>query len=256
MNDKKSQTQRAAGIALCGLQRRFDAAVALDDVSFNLPSGAFSVLLGPSGCGKSTVLRLIAGLDTPTAGQIELDGVDITTLPPSQRNVSMVFQSYALFPHLNVAENILFGLSVRRVSKAEQRDRLDRVTAMMGLGDLLARRPAQLSGGQQQRVALARAVISDRPVCLMDEPLSNLDAKLRAEMRVEIRALQQRLGLTMVYVTHDQVEAMTIADHIVRPVARRRDIGHPPRGYRDRQGGCDGAADRCGISWCRPTGGF
>ena len=147
----------------------------------------------------------------------------------------MGFQSYALFPHLNVAENILFGLSVRRVPRAEQRVRLDRVAAMMGLGDLLARRPSQLSGGQQQRVALARAVISDRPVCLMDEPLSNLDAKLRAEMRVEIRALQKRLGLTMVYVTHDQVEAMTMADHIVvmdqgriQQVATPRDLYASP----------------------------
>lgn len=206
---------RGNGLHLDGLGRHFDTAVALDDISVTLPAGQFSVLLGPSGCGKSTLLRLIAGLDTPTAGRIHLDGVDITDAPPSKRNLSMVFQSYALFPHLNVAENILFGLNVRRVPKPEQRARLDRVADMMGLSDLLSRRPAQLSGGQQQRVALARAVISDRPVCLMDEPLSNLDAKLRAEMRVEIRALQQRLGLTMVYVTHDQVEAMTMADHIV-----------------------------------------
>lgn len=204
-----------AGIELCGIERRFDTSIALDNISVTLPSGQFSVLLGPSGCGKSTLLRLIAGLDTPTAGHIRLDDVDITTMPPSQRNLSMVFQSYALFPHLNVAENILFGLSVRRVARTEQCERLDRVAEMLGLSDLLARRPAQLSGGQQQRVALARAVISDRPVCLMDEPLSNLDAKLRAEMRIEIRELQQRLGLTMVYVTHDQVEAMTMADQIV-----------------------------------------
>jgi sn-glycerol 3-phosphate transport system ATP-binding protein len=203
------------GLHLDGVGRRFDAAVALDDISVALPAGQFSVLLGPSGCGKSTLLRLIAGLDTPTTGRIHLDGTDITEAPPSKRNLSMVFQSYALFPHLNVADNILFGLNVRGVPRAEQRARLDRVAGMMGLSDLLARRPSQLSGGQQQRVALARAVISDRPVCLMDEPLSNLDAKLRAEMRVEIRALQQRLGLTMVYVTHDQVEAMTMADHIV-----------------------------------------
>jgi sn-glycerol 3-phosphate transport system ATP-binding protein len=203
------------GIELNGVGRRFDAAVALDDISVTLPAGQFSVLLGPSGCGKSTLLRLIAGLDTPTAGRIHLDGTNITKAPPSKRNLSMVFQSYALFPHLNVADNILFGLSVRGVPRAEQRLRLDRVAGMMGLSELLARRPSQLSGGQQQRVALARAVISDRPVCLMDEPLSNLDAKLRAEMRGEIRALQQRLGLTMVYVTHDQVEAMTMADHIV-----------------------------------------
>ena len=228
-------THSAGGITLRGLQRRFETSTALDDVSVTLPSGRFSVLLGPSGCGKSTLLRLIAGLDTPTAGQIYVDETEITALPPSQRNLSMVFQSYALFPHLSVAENILFGLSVRRVARAEQQERLDRVASMMGLTDLLARRPAQLSGGQQQRVALARAVISDRPVCLMDEPLSNLDAKLRAEMRVEIRALQQRLGLTMVYVTHDQVEAMTMADLIVvmdqgrvQQVASPRDLYESP----------------------------
>ncbi len=197
------------------VSRRFDTAVALEDVSIHLPAGKFSVLLGPSGCGKSTLLRLIAGLDTPTSGEIHHAARAITGLPPAERDLSMVFQSYALFPHLNVAENILFGLSVRRVRKDEQRQRLERVARMMGLWELLDRRPAQLSGGQQQRVALARAVISERPVCLMDEPLSNLDAKLRAEMRVEIRALQERLGLTMVYVTHDQVEAMTMADHIV-----------------------------------------
>ena len=204
-----------AALVLSDVGRRFDTATALEDVSVELPAGQFSVLLGPSGCGKSTLLRLIAGLDTPTSGIIRLGGADITALPPSKRDLSMVFQSYALFPHLTVAENILFGLAVRRVKRAEQRARLERVAKMMGLWELLDRRPAQLSGGQQQRVALARAVISERPVCLMDEPLSNLDAKLRAEMRVEIRALQQRLGLTMVYVTHDQVEAMTMADLIV-----------------------------------------
>jgi sn-glycerol 3-phosphate transport system ATP-binding protein len=203
------------GLTLHRVGRRFDDAIALEDVDVSLPAGQFSVLLGPSGCGKSTLLRLIAGLDTPTSGEIRLAGRDITRLPPAERDLSMVFQSYALFPHLNVAENILFGLSVRRVARNEQKVRLERVARMMGLWELLDRRPAQLSGGQQQRVALARAVISERPVCLMDEPLSNLDAKLRAEMRVEIRALQKRLGLTMVYVTHDQVEAMTMADHIV-----------------------------------------
>jgi sn-glycerol 3-phosphate transport system ATP-binding protein len=224
-----------AGLTLDAVARRFDAVSAVDDLSVRLPAGQFSVLLGPSGCGKSTLLRMIAGLDRPTSGRIVLNGRDVTGLAPSERDVSMVFQSYALFPHLDVAANILFGLSVRRVPKAEQRARLDRVAAMMGLSELLRRRPAQLSGGQQQRVALARAVISERPVCLMDEPLSNLDAKLRAEMRVEIRALQQRLGLTMVYVTHDQVEAMTMADRIVvmnqgrmQQVASPRDLYAAP----------------------------
>jgi sn-glycerol 3-phosphate transport system ATP-binding protein len=211
-NRPSPQTAAApAELALDRLVRRFDTRLPLDEVTVQLPAGQFSVLLGPSGCGKSTLLRLIAGLDAPTSGQVRLGEADITALPPSQRNLSMVFQSYALFPHLNVAENIPFGLSVRRVPRAEPQARLQRVAAMMGLTDLLARRPAQLSGGQQQRVALVRAVIADKPFCLMDEPLSNLDAKLRAEMRVEIRALQQRLGLTMVYVNHDQVEAMTMA---------------------------------------------
>ncbi|MGY6708546.1 MAG: ABC transporter ATP-binding protein [Rhizobiaceae bacterium] len=205
----------AAGLRLEGVRKAFDSAVALDNVTIDIPAGAFTVLLGPSGCGKSTLLRLIAGLDTPTSGKILLGGKEITRKPPAERDLSMVFQSYALFPHLTVAENIVFGLKVRRVERSERNERLLRVARMMGLDALLDRRPNQLSGGQQQRVALARAVISERPVCLMDEPLSNLDAKLRAEMRVEIRDLQQRLGLTMVYVTHDQVEAMTMADHIV-----------------------------------------
>jgi len=223
------------GLQLDSILRRFEDSNAVEDLTVHLPAGQFSVLLGPSGCGKSTLLRMIAGLDRPTSGRIVLNGRDVTALAPVARDVSMVFQSYALFPHLSVAENILFGLSVRRVPKAEQRERLDRVATMMGLSELLARRPAQLSGGQQQRVALARAVISERPVCLMDEPLSNLDAKLRAEMRVEIRALQQRLGLTMVYVTHDQVEAMTMADRIVvmnkgrmQQVASPRDLYAEP----------------------------
>jgi len=205
----------ATALRLNGVRKAFDTALALDDVTIDIPAGEFTVLLGPSGCGKSTLLRLIAGLDKPTAGQILLGGKDITRKPPAERDLSMVFQSYALFPHLSVAENIIFGLKVRRVEKADRTKRLNRVAEMMGLDGLLERRPNQLSGGQQQRVALARAVISERPVCLMDEPLSNLDAKLRAEMRAEIRDLQQRLGLTMVYVTHDQVEAMTMADHIV-----------------------------------------
>ncbi|MFO7920922.1 MAG: ABC transporter ATP-binding protein [Nioella sp.] len=222
-------------LSLSGVTKAFATATALQDVDVTLPAGKFSVLLGPSGCGKSTLLRLIAGLDHPTAGTIALGPDRIDHLPPKGRNLAMVFQSYALFPHLDVAENILFGLSVRRVPKAERQERLERVASMMGLSELLARKPAELSGGQQQRVALARAVISQRPVCLMDEPLSNLDAKLRAEMRSEIRALQQRLDLTMVYVTHDQVEAMTMADHIVvmnagrvEQVATPRDLyAHP-----------------------------
>jgi sn-glycerol 3-phosphate transport system ATP-binding protein len=173
------------------------------------------VLLGPSGCGKSTTLRLIAGLETVSAGRILIDNTDVTALPPSRRSIAMVFQSYALFPHLSVAENIVFGLKVRRVPAAERATRLARVADLLGLSALLNRKPSQLSGGQQQRVALGRAIIAEKPVCLMDEPLSNLDAQLRAEMRREIRALQRELRITMVYVTHDQTEAMTMADHVI-----------------------------------------
>ena len=186
---------------------------ALDGITFSAEPGSFVVLLGPSGCGKSTTLRLIAGLDTPTGGTIRIGGRDVTRLPPAQRGISMVFQSYALVPHLTVAENIVFGLRVRKVRDREAR--LARAAELLGLGQLLARKPAQLSGGQQQRVALGRAIVAEAPVCLMDEPLSNLDAQLRGEMRREIRALQRRLGITMVYVTHDQTEAMTMADRVV-----------------------------------------
>ncbi len=189
--------------------------VAVDGISFEAPEGDFTVLLGPSGCGKSTTLRLIAGLESLTAGRIFIGGRDVTDAPPAGRDLSMVFQSYALFPHLNVAENILFGLKVRGVPKAERDERMRRTADLLGLSVLLDRRPSQLSGGQQQRVALGRAIIAEKPICLMDEPLSNLDAKLRHEMRQEIRTLQRKLGISMVYVTHDQAEAMSMADRVV-----------------------------------------
>ena len=188
---------------------------AIDGVSFQVAKGSLTVLLGPSGCGKSTILRMIAGLEEVTAGHITIGGQDITRQDAAKRGVSMVFQSYALFPHLNVRENILFGLKVRGVPAPERRKRLSEVAKMVGLDGLLLRKPAKLSGGQRQRVALARSIVSQQPVCLMDEPLSNLDAKLRNEMRDEIRSLQQNLGLTMIYVTHDQIEAMTMADQVV-----------------------------------------
>jgi sn-glycerol 3-phosphate transport system ATP-binding protein len=188
---------------------------AVEGLSFSLDAGTLNVLLGPSGCGKSTTLRLIAGLDEADGGRISIDGRDVTRLPPARRSISMVFQSYALFPHLSVAENIVFGLRVRRIGAVEREQRLQRVAGLLGLTALLDRRPSQLSGGQQQRVALGRAFIAETPVCLMDEPLSNLDAQLRQEMRQEIRNLQRKLGITMVYVTHDQVEAMTMADRVI-----------------------------------------
>jgi sn-glycerol 3-phosphate transport system ATP-binding protein len=204
-----------SAITLSHVSKFWGAMRAVDDVSLTADEGSLLVLLGPSGCGKSTTLRLIAGLENADAGTIAIGGVDVTHLTPAQRKISMVFQSYALFPHLSVAENIVFGLRVRRVSRAERDERLRRVAEIVGLAQLLERKPSQLSGGQRQRVALGRAIIAEARVCLMDEPLSNLDAKLRHEMRTEIRALQQRLGMTMVYVTHDQTEAMTMADRVV-----------------------------------------
>ncbi len=197
------------------LTKTFGQTCAVDRVCFKVDQGSLTVLLGPSGCGKSTVLRLIAGLEAVTSGRIHIGKKEVTFLDPSQRGVSMVFQSYALFPHLNVRDNILFGLRVRKVERTRQQERLEQAVDILGLGGLLDRKPSQLSGGQRQRVALARSIVSRRPVCLMDEPLSNLDARLRADMRREIRSLQQTIGLTMLYVTHDQVEAMTMADQVV-----------------------------------------
>jgi sn-glycerol 3-phosphate transport system ATP-binding protein len=204
-----------AEVRLAGITKTWGSTAAVEDVSFSAAAGHLVALLGPSGCGKSTTLRLIAGLETASAGTIVIADREVTALPPAKRGVSMVFQSYALFPHLSVAENILFGLKVRDVPRPERTTRLNRAAAILGLEQLLDRKPAQLSGGQQQRVALGRAIVAETPVCLMDEPLSNLDAQLRVEMRREIRALQRRLGMTMLYVTHDQIEAMTMADQVV-----------------------------------------
>jgi sn-glycerol 3-phosphate transport system ATP-binding protein len=204
-----------AAISVEGVSKHWAAARAVEDISFEVEAGSFAVLLGPSGCGKSTTLRLIAGLESVSSGRVLIGGVDVTELPPAKRHISMVFQSYALFPHLSVAENILFGLKVRKVSARDQRLRLAKTAELLGLSELLQRKPSQLSGGQQQRVALGRAIIAETPVCLMDEPLSNLDAQLRHDMRREIRALQQALGVTMVYVTHDQTEAMSMADRVI-----------------------------------------
>jgi sn-glycerol 3-phosphate transport system ATP-binding protein len=204
-----------SAIQLDRVVKGWGSARAVDGVSLTAEEGSLLVLLGPSGCGKSTTLRLIAGLEQPDSGTVTIGGADVTQLTPAERGIAMVFQSYALFPHLSVAENIVFGLRVRRVSRAERDARLKRVADIVGLSQLLDRKPSQLSGGQRQRVALGRAIIAEARVCLMDEPLSNLDAKLRHEMRIEIRALQQRLGMTMVYVTHDQTEAMTMADRVV-----------------------------------------
>jgi sn-glycerol 3-phosphate transport system ATP-binding protein len=204
-----------SAILVEGVSKLWGETRAVDRISFAAPQGSLLVLLGPSGCGKSTTLRLVAGLETADEGRILIGGRDVTALPPAERGIAMVFQSYALFPHLTVAENILFGLRVRKVPAAERRKRLAKTAGLLGLDALLQRKPSQLSGGQQQRVALGRAIIAEAPLCLMDEPLSNLDAQLRHEMRREIRTLQQRLGMTMIYVTHDQGEAMSMADQVI-----------------------------------------
>lgn len=204
-----------SAIELRNITKSWGVTTGVDNVSFTVDSGSFSIILGPSGCGKSTSLRMIAGLEEVTKGHIWIAGKNMTDSLPAERELSMVFQSYALFPHLNVKENIVFGLKVRKVSSTEQASRLSRVADIVGLSELMDRRPGQLSGGQRQRVALARAIIAENKICLMDEPLSNLDAKLRHDMRVEIRSLQQRLKMTVVYVTHDQTEAMSMGDKII-----------------------------------------
>lgn len=202
-------------ISLKDVSKSWAGTKAVDQIDVDVEPGTFTVLLGPSGCGKSTSLRIIAGLESADNGEISIGGQNVNHLPPSRRDIAMVFQSYALFPHLNVAENILFGLKVRRTPKSEQAQRLKQTADLLGLSAFLDRKPSQLSGGQQQRVALGRAIIAEKPICLMDEPLSNLDAKLRNSMRMEIRDLQQSLGFSMVYVTHDQAEAITMADQLV-----------------------------------------
>ena len=188
--------------------------VAVNDVSLRIGDGEFIVLVGPSGCGKSTLLRLMAGLEEASGGTISIGETDVTTLAPRRRDVAMVFQSYALYPHMNVRQNIGYGLKVRRTPKDETRRRVEEVAALLGLEKLLDRRPAQLSGGQRQRVAMGRAIVREPKAFLMDEPLSNLDAKLRVGMRASLAQLHQRLGVTTVYVTHDQTEAMTLGQRV------------------------------------------
>ncbi len=202
-------------VRLEGVAKRWNGQLGVEGVSLSIAEGSFVALLGPSGCGKSTTLRLLSGLELPDEGQIFIAGREVTTAAPSERNLSMVFQSYALFPHLSVAENVIFGLKVRGVRATERREKLNRALEITGLLGLEARKPGELSGGQRQRVALARAIVANQPLCLMDEPLSNLDAKLRAAVRKDIKKLQSDLGITVVYVTHDQTEAMSMADTVV-----------------------------------------
>ena len=203
-----------ATLDLINVQKSFGPTKILHDISISMADGEFLVLVGPSGCGKSTLMNIIAGLEEPSAGELRLDGRDITPLPPADRNISMVFQSYALYPNMTVAKNIEFPLAMRKVEKSKRAERVKSVAKLLQIEHLLDRKPRQLSGGQRQRVAIGRALAREPRLYLFDEPLSNLDAQLRLDMRTEIKKLHQRLGATIVYVTHDQIEAMTLATRI------------------------------------------
>jgi multiple sugar transport system ATP-binding protein len=204
-----------ANVVLKGITKRFDNLVAVNNVNLEIADREFVVLVGPSGCGKTTTLRMIAGLENVSKGEIRIGGRVVNKLSPTERNVAMVFQSYALYPHMKVFDNMAFGLKMRKISKEKRTEQVDRAARILGIEDLLERKPKQLSGGQRQRVALGRAIVRDPDVFLFDEPLSNLDAKLRVQMRTELKKLHHRLRATVVYVTHDQVEAMTMGDRIV-----------------------------------------
>src|SRR5687768_13625694 len=233
-----ASTVGPATVALERLTKEFHspegrAVVAVDDVSLSFGGGSFVTFLGPSGCGKTTTLRMIAGFENPTTGRILVDGNDVSRRTPDKREMGMVFQSYALFPHLSVFENVAYGLRLRRRSGATLREAVDRTLELVNLQGLGSRRPSELSGGQQQRVALARAMAIEPRVLLFDEPLSNLDAKLRVSLRSEIRRIQQTLGITSVYVTHDQSEAMALSDVVVVMNAGRvEQSGSPDEVYR------------------------
>ncbi|TML20083.1 MAG: ABC transporter ATP-binding protein [Actinobacteria bacterium] len=224
-----------AAIELQGVTKAFSGGVvAVEDVTLRIEDGEFLALVGPSGCGKSTLLRAIAGLEDVTDGSVSIGDRDVTDLAPRHRDVAMVFQSYALYPHMSVRQNLGYGLKVRRMAKAEIRRRVDEVAELLGLTDLLERRPAQLSGGQRQRVAMGRAIVRQPQAFLMDEPLSNLDAKLRVAMRASLAQLHQKLGVTTVYVTHDQVEAMTLGQRVaVMRDGKVLQVDEPQRLYRE-----------------------
>ena len=224
-----------ARLSIDHLRKVYGEFTAVDDCSIDIAEGEFLVLLGPSGCGKTTTLRMVAGFIQPTAGKITIGERDVTALPPWKRNCGLVFQSYALFPHMTVAENVAFGLEMRRIAPADRAPRVTEALRLVRLTGLDERYPRQLSGGQQQRVALARALAMEPDVLLLDEPLSNLDAKLRQEVRVEIRDLQRKLGLTTIMVTHDQEEALTMADRLVvmekgkvRQIGTQRELYEKP----------------------------
>jgi multiple sugar transport system ATP-binding protein len=225
-----------ADVALRNVVKRFDDVDAVRNISLTIPDNEFVVLVGPSGCGKSTTLRMIAGLEEATAGDILIGGEVVNDVPPKDRDIAMVFQNYALYPHMTVFENMSFGLKLRRVAKAEIRARVEQAAKILDITDLLGRRPKQLSGGQRQRVAMGRAIVRNPKVFLFDEPLSNLDAKLRVQMRTEIKRVHQKVKTTTIYVTHDQVEAMTLADRVVvmnggriEQIGRPQDLYHRPK---------------------------
>lgn len=204
-----------ASLALRGLVKSYGNTEVLHGIDLQIEDGEFVVFVGPSGCGKSTTLRIIAGLEEVSAGAVEIDGKVVNNLEPKQRNIAMVFQNYAIYPHMSVAKNIGFGLRTSKLSKADKKARILEVATLLGMQDYLERKPDALSGGQRQRVAIGRALVRNPAVFLFDEPLSNLDAQLRTQMRLEIKKLHQRVGTTIVFVTHDQIEAMTMADRIV-----------------------------------------
>jgi spermidine/putrescine transport system ATP-binding protein len=221
-------------VRLVDLVKRFGEFTAVAGINLEMPSGEFFSLLGPSGCGKTTTLRMIAGFERPSEGQIVLDGVDVAQIPPHKRNVNTVFQNYALFPHLTVHDNVGFGLSYQDVSKKEANERIGRALELVQLSAFGTRHPGQLSGGQQQRVALARALILNPSVLLLDEPLGALDAKLRKRLQVELKALQEEVGITFIYVTHDQEEALTMSDRIaVMSQGRVEQVGPPKEIYEE-----------------------
>jgi multiple sugar transport system ATP-binding protein len=204
-----------AEVVVRKLNKKFDVTHVVKDVDLEIHDKEFVVFVGPSGCGKTTTLRMIAGLEAVTSGEILIDNTVVNEVPPMDRDIAMVFQNYALYPHMSVAGNMAFGLKMRKFARSEIDTRIKRAADILGIGDLLHRKPRQLSGGQRQRVALGRAIVRDPKVFLFDEPLSNLDAKLRVQMRVELKKLHERLGTTAIYVTHDQVEAMTLGDRVV-----------------------------------------
>jgi multiple sugar transport system ATP-binding protein len=204
-----------ANVGIRGVKKRFGEVEVLHGVDIDIPDGSFTVLVGPSGCGKSTLLRMIAGLENISDGEVSIGAKVVNQMPPKERDIAMVFQNYALYPHMTVRDNMAFSMSLAKMPKAVMDERVAKAAAILGLGPLLERYPRQLSGGQRQRVAMGRAIVRDPQVFLFDEPLSNLDAKLRVQMRTEIKELHQRLKTTSIYVTHDQIEAMTMADQIV-----------------------------------------